>query len=383
MTRATAACRPSPARGRPPGAVLGAALALLMGACTAPPLLTRDPEVPPLILAPTTALGIADRRARFREIYCAVADARADAAAACATDLVRIAGEGPPSGAPVHLGPSRTGLRVLLVPGLGWDCIRDYLYPPADDPTDPLGFGFEDRIGRFGFALAGVPLDGLAGSARNAVPIRDAVRRYHDESPRRPLVLVGYSKGLTDILEALYRYPELVPRVDAVVALAGLVGGTPLANVTSDRTLGLYRLVPGAECSDVSDEAEALADMTTAVRKRALSDRPLPEGVRYYSLVTRPEPERISFALRASYHKLGQVDPRNDSQITVYDQVLPRGSLLGYLNADHVAIAVPIDRTSPTLARTLFNRNAFPRETLLEALVRLIEEDLLADEPPP
>jgi len=41
-------------------------------------------------------------------------------------------------------------------------------------------------------------------------------------------VLVGYSKGVPDIFEFLADYPELVPRVDAVVSIAGAVNGSPI-----------------------------------------------------------------------------------------------------------------------------------------------------------
>ena len=51
-------------------------------------------------------------------------------------------------------------------------------------------------------------------------------------------------------------------------------------------------------------------------------------------------------------------------------------TLVGYLNADHWAVAVPINRTHPTIASLLVTQNAYPREGLIEALMRFIEEDL-------
>ena len=50
-----------------------------------------------------------------------------------------------------------------------------------------------------------------------------------EDGPPR-VVLVGYSKGAPDILEAIVNYPEIRPRVAAVVSAAGAVGGSPLAN---------------------------------------------------------------------------------------------------------------------------------------------------------
>ena len=70
------------------------------------------------------------------------------------------------------------------------------------------------------------------------------------------------------------------------------------------------------------------------------------------------------------------MDARNDSQMLFYDQVIPGGVLLGYLNADHWAVAVPVARSHRFLCSTFVNHNDFPREALLEALMRFVEEDL-------
>jgi hypothetical protein len=102
----------------------------------------------------------------------------------------------------------------------------------------------------------------------------------------------------------------------------------------------------------------------------------LPESIRYYSIITYPDADHISSILMPSYKKLSQVDPRNDSQLIFYDQLIPGSVLLGYLNADHLAVAVPINRNHPFIASQFLDKNAFPREVLAEALVRFIEEDL-------
>ena len=44
--------------------------------------------------------------------------------------------------------------------------------------------------------------------------------------------------------------------------------------------------------------------------------------------------------------------------------------------ADHWAIAVPIARTHETIGSMFVTENAYPREALLEALLRFLEEDL-------
>jgi len=52
---------------------------------------------------------------------------------------------------------------------------------------------------------------------------------------------------------------------------------------------------------------------------------------------------------------------------------------MAYLNADHCAIAIPIARSHPTIGRMFVTQNAYPREALLEALLRFVEEDLSSD----
>jgi len=45
---------------------------------------------------------------------------------------------------------------------------------------------------------------------------------------------------------------------------------------------------------------------------------------------------------------------------------------------DHWAIAVPLNRSHPVISRSLVDKNDYPREALLEAVLRFIEEDLSA-----
>ena len=91
-----------------------------------------------------------------------------------------------------------------------------------------------------------------------------------------------------------------------------------------------------------------------------------------------PRPERISSILRVSDDKLSRIDGRNDSQMIFYDEVIPGSTLLGYVNADHWAVALPIARSHDTVASLFVTQNAYPREALLEAVLRFVEEDLAA-----
>lgn len=82
--------------------------------------------------------------------------------------------------------------------------------------------------------------------------------------------------------------------------------------------------------------------------------------------------------MKSAYRKLSQVDARNDSQLLFYDQFISGSALVAYLNADHLAVAVPIARTHQIVGTYLVDDNSFPREAMYESLMRLIEEDLQA-----
>ena len=360
----------------PPGRHRGALLlylALLAGgtltACSTSPLYHYSADTPPLVLVPAVQAGVQDKRGRMREIFCQVLEERGQTLPdyrPCEEALTRVGVEPAGTGKTVELGASTRRLIAAVVPGVGWDCFSDWL---------GLKGSVAAHLRQFGFDLVIVKVDGLSSSANSARQIREAIVAMPQESQAR-LVLFGYSKGAPDILEAITSYPEIRPRVAAVVSIAGAVGGSPLANDAEESQLALLRHWPDAKCSP--GDGGAIESLRPAVRKTWLAQHSLPADVPYYSLVTFPQPERISAVLKSGYNKLSQVDARNDSQVLFYDQVIPGSSLLGYINADHWALAVPIARSHAWLGSTLVNHNDYPREALLEAMLRFVEEDLAA-----
>jgi hypothetical protein len=351
-------------------ATLAAAFGLTLSGCAGSPLAPFSLDMPPLVLAPVGQAGGSDQRGRFREIYCAVLQARAGEVPdlrPCDDALTRLGVEPAGTGRPVPLGPSQRHLILALVPGIGYECFAKWLQAPGTVNEHLRKYGYEQRL---------IKVDALSSSTHNARQIRDAVMAMEVEPGAPRIVLVGYSKGAPDVLEAITRYPEIRPRLAAVVSAAGSVGGSPLANDAEQYQADLLRHFPGATCD--SGDGDGVASLRPAVRKAWLAQNPLPADVPTYSVVTLPKPERISSILRGSADKLSLIDGRNDSQMLFYDEVIPGSSLLAYVNADHWAIAVPLSRVHGTVTSLFVTENAYPREALAEAVLRFVEEDLAA-----
>lgn len=343
-------------------------LCLALVACATKPLLPYSTDTPPLVLVPASYAGVQDRRGRFREIYCAVLEAHGSQLPdyrPCEDALTRVGTEPDGTGQSVELGPSRQHLVAAIVAGVGYECFKPWLNPPGTVVTHLRQFGYDAML---------LSVDALSGSTHNARQIRDAIMAMPSEPGAPRLVLMGYSKGAPDILEALVAYPEIRTRVAAMVSAAGAIGGSPLANDVEQYHAELLQYFPGATCEE--GDGGAVQSLRPATRRAWLAQNPLPTGLRYYSIVTFPQPERISSILESSYEKLARIDARNDSQMIFYDQVVPGSTLLGYLNADHWAVAVPIARTHLIIGSLFVTQNLYPREALTEAILRFIEEDL-------
>jgi triacylglycerol esterase/lipase EstA (alpha/beta hydrolase family) len=347
------------------------ALALLIfviTGCSSKPLNPWSADYPPQAMVPVAEAGIQDKRGRFREIYCEVLESKGEEwpdYRPCKEALMQVANEPPGTGAEVNLGQSDHQSLSVIVPGVGWECMENWL--GIDESIRSL-------LESYGYAAELIDVDGLSSSANNARQIRDQVMSLPEEYRDKTIVLMGYSKGAPDILEAIVNYPELQEKVTAVVSVAGAVGGSPLANDASQSQLNIMRHFPKSDCSE--GDGGALESLRPETRRTWLAENPLPDSIQYYSLVTYPHPDLISSVLNSTYKNLSKVDARNDSQVIYYDQMIPNSTLVGFVNADHWAVAVPVARTHTFLGKTFVDKNDYPREALFEALLRFIDEDL-------
>lgn len=318
-------------------------------------------DAPPLVLTTIGQAGISDDRSRFREIFCTVLARDGED---CGRWLWTVGHEPAAPSQPVAIGPFAHPWRVLVVTGFGAQCFAHLVRAFEDG---------EPRLKALGAELVHLPVTAFGSVAQHATIVRDAVMSLPQD---RPVVLLGYSKGAADSLEALQRFPELATRVAAFVSVAGAVNGSPLAEVVPAWLQELVALLPGTRCA--MGDRRALADLAPRLRLQAVAAAEDGLPVPAFSLVAFADEPEISELLKPFWSQLARADPRNDGQMLWYDQLLPRSTLLGYLRGDHLAVAVPVEQRLPWLAEDRIDRNRFPRAALLEAVLRYLDETMAA-----
>lgn len=343
---------------------VGLGLALLLAGCASAPSLPYAEDMQPALLVTPEQAGVRDLRASYRAALCA----RLPADRRCADVLLRFPGEAAAPtarGAPAAAaGNGSQRYRIAFVPGLLADCVAKWLVPFSDAAEALRVDGFDVHL---------MQIAGRADTAHNAALLAQQVAALPDDGRR--LIVFGYSKGLPDVLDLLLRHPESRARIAAVVSYAGASGGSPLA----DSHRGLYAQVlaglPMDGCAKgTGTELDALRRSVRLDWWQAHAAELKATGVPFFSLVGAPRPEQVSPVLRLTHTELSRMDPRNDSQLLASDAVVPGGALLGYVNADHWAIAMPLLQQFPSLYG-LFTDDV-PRPALVAAAIEVVVQTL-------
>ena len=333
---------------------------LVLPGCVSPPTADELRRLPSPHLDAGAPPGIVDGRAEFRALFCeALGDHPQNDGPPMACDfwLHRLEDEpaGPASGRPYSAAP----MQVLLVTGAFSECFGEQARPFGDAL---------DSLRDSGIRIDTVVVGGRSGTVHNAREIAD----YLDAWPIRPdipLVLVGYSKGAIDILQFLVDFPEAAQRIDAVVGVAGSVGGSPLADDFDDLYEFLFSHLPSGHCPP--GDGDVVHSLRTEVRDAWLRENELPASVDYYSIAAFRTRDRVARSLTIPWKTLLRHGLRNDGQLLVHDALIPGSTLLGYLDADHWAVALDIEEESPLLAHR-DEKARFPHRALLQAILRQV-----------
>ena len=278
-------------------------------------------------------------------------------AATCAAALHRFAGE-QAAAAPPPADPARW--RLLFVPGFLASC-----FPAADSFADVVTAARAQ-----GFAAQVLTAEGRNGVEANARLLAAQVDALPDDGRR--IVFVGHSKGSVDALEVLVARPDIARRVAAVLAVGGALQGSPLA----DRLQGAYRatfgVFPFPACG--WGEGNPVADLTPERRRAWWARHGAALTIPVYSLVSVPDAERLSAGLLVAHAYLAASSSWNDGMVLARDQLGAPGRLLGVVNADHLAVAIPFPGGLPwTFTMTA---TPFPRPQVVLAAIDVIAADL-------
>jgi hypothetical protein len=338
-----------------------AILLLSLAACASgPPLQPEGHRLAPLVTATADQAGVRDLRGDFRAALCErLAN---DPAHPCGSVLTRMGAEPPPSGgAGPTIAQQASRFRIGIVPGFFAECLEDEARPFQAAAKELRAQGFE---------VIYLPVTGRGSVATNSDMLAKEIAALPADP--RPLILVGYSKGMPDALDLVVRYPVIRRQVAALVGVGGASYGSPLADRYEDLWRATFMSSPIGNCK--KGQGEGVHDLRRDVRVAWWVDHGRAVDVPLYSIVGLPEKERVSPVMASTHNMLSDIDPRNDGQVIWTDAVAVPGALLGYVNADHWALAMRLSQAFPLLASSFIDD--VPRGAMLGAAIDVVARDL-------
>jgi len=324
-------------------------------------------DLPAHTLSYIGAPSMNDARMRFREIFCELLESKRESQSLnidCEDYLWRLNDEPLTAEVRTPLPVHDTHLRILIVSGAFSDCFPEI--------GKPYKSGTEHLM-RLGYRIDYVSISGRSGSDMNASVIAKTVANLDMETSER-LLLIGYSKGTTDILHFLLNYPDLSHKVTAVLSVAGAVNGSIIADRYAEIYHKWFENLSLGDCGP--GDRGVLESLTRKEQFRWLAMHPLPQHVQYYSVATFTRKENIQVVLRITYELLEPINPLNDGQLLIYDQLIPGSTLMAYVNADHWTVAVPVDEAFSDRDPDTVTRNKKVRTLLFEAMILFVVEQL-------
>ncbi len=276
----------------------------------------ESPDLAALLLA--EALSQDERSASLRRLY--------------REELAATVRGGPAS-------PDARGVMFLFAPG--------WLYRSHPES----GAGLERQlalVSAMGIDAERIETDENGSVELNARTIAEDLR--HRRASGRRFVIVSASKSGPEVALALAMLsPEEADPVSAWVNVAGVLGGSPLADgaLVEPRCWAALALFGWR-----SGGLDGLRSMSTRARRGALSDVRLPEHVLIVNDVPLPLSGDVSSRARGGYEGMRSLGPNDGLALTV-DEMLPGAATLVEIGLDHYMSAPDIDRRTAALTRAV------------------------------
>lgn len=355
---------PGGCRSRTLAVTLLAAL-LAAGCSSAIPVRPVEYRMPPSVHFPLAAAGVTDASAEFADLFCSVlehVDDLADVWNPCG-DYLHAPGR--PGDEP---GPLPDGYRVLVISGILSQCISE------EEDAELTSFHFARRHleQEHGFPTEYLEVPAYGSSAFNGRRIADYIKEQRATDPR-PYLVVAFSKGTPDTLEGIVADDEARQGVAGLVTVAGAIGGSRAVDPLEEQVGEIIGRLSASDC-EVGDNG-GFESLRRENRMRFMAEQEWPV-VPTWSVVGIVTEDEASAVNRITWRYLSHFSLEQDGQMIAADAVVPGGTWLGAVHADHWALTMPFDRKNDRLLNEIIDRNRFPREALFEALVRFALADL-------
>lgn len=224
--------------------------------------------------------------------------------------------------------------------------------------------------------------------------------------PPKDVVLIGYSKGMPDILTLLVQRPDLVPRIKAIVSWAGASGGSYLANgiyekikdvpqfdtvkaLAGDVGKMMLRLAPVIQINNVNrrlDEYDikgGIQSLTTEYRQQfnaAHQQQILDYNIPMFNFTGSTHLMEVPYYQRKGTLELLAYDKFNDMQLTQEQAQVPdpKAPRLAMFHANHWDLSYDTFPWYTTLGSSKL-KDPFAREAAMTAIVVFLAELGLLD----
>lgn len=307
---------------------------------------------------------VTDESVPFFNRYCwmLMQAGTARTAANCDDYLYPPRSTGAPQGSPAAPAPPPNTV-LVFVTGIFGECVKDLATPFSDSYAELLAKGYK--------AVWVPPVEGRSSSGKNAAILDQYLSPRVSAGDR--LIVVGYSKGTSDLMYALdeFRDHAWVRQTVAFVSIEGVVMGSPVADSAKSLYDDLLARTPFKPCAP--GDGKAVDSLTTLERQEWLEKHALPNHIQLFSVAAVAQPDKVNPWLQGSYDYLTDYTLLNDGQVRVTDAVLPNSRYLGTLKGDHWSVALPFNTSPKALALPLAVNNAYPRQVLIAAILAEVE----------